>query len=40
MERQISDEDILLFLRKNWTSYTSQIRLMQDAVQLLFNPGW
>jgi hypothetical protein len=38
MERHVSDEDILLFLRKNWKSYTSQIHLMQDAIHLLW-PG-
>ena len=39
MERPITDEDIVKFLRINKAKYTSQIELMQAAVQLLWPYG-
>ena len=39
MERPITDEDIISFLRLNKAKYTSQIELMQAAVQLLWPYG-
>lgn len=39
MERPITDEDIIKFLRRNKASYASQIELMQAAVQLLWPKG-
>ncbi len=39
MERPITDEDIISFLRLNKAKYTSQIELMQAAVQLLWPDG-
>ncbi|MEE9216698.1 MAG: hypothetical protein V3U32_04610 [Anaerolineales bacterium] len=39
MERPITDEDIIKFLRLNQAKYVSQIELMQAAVQLLWPLG-
>ena len=39
MERPITDEDIVRFLRLNKAKYISQIELMQAAVQLLWPLG-
>ncbi|MFV2045634.1 MAG: hypothetical protein ACC700_20680 [Anaerolineales bacterium] len=39
MERPITDEDIIKFLRLNNARYASQIELMQAAVQLLWPLG-
>ena len=39
MERPITDEDIIKFLRVNKANYASQIELMQAAVQLLWPYG-
>jgi hypothetical protein len=39
MERPITDEDIIKFLRLNKANYASQIELMQAAVQLLWPYG-
>ncbi|MFQ5942691.1 MAG: hypothetical protein ACE5JF_03965 [Anaerolineales bacterium] len=39
MERPITDEDIIKFLRLNKAKYASQIELMQAAVQLLWPLG-
>ena len=36
MERPITDENIIKFLRFNKAKYVSQIELMQAAVQLLW----
>jgi len=39
MERPVTDEDIVKFLRFNKAKYISQIELMQAAVQLLWPLG-
>jgi len=39
MERPITDDDIIKFLRFNNARYASQIELMQAAVQLLWPLG-
>jgi len=39
MEKPITDEDIVSFLRFNKAKYASQIDLMQAAVQLLWPLG-
>jgi len=39
MERPITDDDILKFLRVNKSQYASQIELMQAAAQLLWPYG-
>jgi hypothetical protein len=39
MERPVTDEDIVRFLRFNKAKYVSQIELMQAAVQLLWPLG-
>ena len=39
MKAQITDEDILTFIRRNWWDYPSQIRLMQDTIQSLWPEG-
>lgn len=39
MCRQITDEDIRAFLRKNWVNYPSQISLMQETIRLLWPGG-
>ena len=39
MRRQITDEDIRTFLRKNWVNYPSQISLMQETIRLLWPGG-
>ncbi|HEY43408.1 MAG TPA: hypothetical protein G4O11_05430 [Anaerolineae bacterium] len=39
MNRQITDEDIRTFLRKNWVNYPSQISLMQGTIRLLWPGG-
>jgi len=39
MERPVTDEDIVRFLRLNKAKYISQIELMQAAVQLLWPLG-
>lgn len=39
MERPITDEDILNFLKMNKAKYPSQIDLMQAAAQLLWPAG-
>ena len=39
MERPVTDEDIVKFLRFNKAKYFSQIELMQAAVQLLWPLG-
>ena len=39
MERPITDEDIISFLRLNSGKYISQIELMKAAVQLLWPLG-
>lgn len=39
MEKPITDEDIVSFLRLNKAKYASQIELMQAAVQLLWPYG-
>ena len=39
MERPITDEDIAKFIRLNKEKYSSQIALMQAAVQLLWPLG-
>ena len=39
MERPVTDEDIVKFLRFNKAKYISQIELMQAAVQLLWPHG-
>jgi hypothetical protein len=39
MERPITDDDIIKFLRLNQAKYISQIELMQAAVQLLWPLG-
>ena len=39
MERALTDEDILSFLRVNKRKYASQIELLQAAAQLLWPHG-
>lgn len=39
MERPVTDEDILTFLRVNRGNYPSQIALMQAAIRLLWPHG-
>lgn len=39
MDRPVTDEDILTFLRVNRSKYPSQIALMQAAVRLLWPRG-
>lgn len=39
MDRPITDEDILTFLRVNQNKYPSQIALMQAAIRLLWPRG-
>jgi len=39
MERPLTDEDILTFLRVNMRKYDSQIELLQAAAQLLWPHG-
>lgn len=39
MDRPVTDEDILTFLRVNRSKYPSQIALMQAAVRLLWPHG-
>jgi hypothetical protein len=39
MDRPITDEDIINFLRLNKAKYASQIELMQAAAQLLWPHG-
>ncbi|MGH2619124.1 MAG: hypothetical protein ACRDHG_00955 [Anaerolineales bacterium] len=39
MERQLTDDDILTFLRVNKRKYPSQIDLLQAAAQLLWPHG-
>ena len=39
MERPLTDEDILTFLRVNKRQYTSQIELLQAAAELLWPHG-
>ncbi len=39
MERPVTDQDIVKFLRFNKAKYISQIELMQAAVQLLWPLG-
>ena len=39
MQRVITDEDILTFLRKNWSSYPSQVTLIQAAIDVLWPEG-
>jgi hypothetical protein len=39
MERPLTDEDILTFLRVNKRHYVSQIELLQAAAQLLWPHG-
>lgn len=39
MERQINDEDILAFLRRNWAAYPSQITLIGTAIRELWPGG-
>ena len=39
MERPITDEDIINFMRLNKAKYASQIELMQAAAQLLWPDG-
>ena len=36
---EVSDQDILSFLRTNWRSYPSQISLLQAAVQAFWPEG-
>ncbi len=39
MDRPVTDEDILTFLRVNRSKYPSQIALMQAAIRLLWPRG-
>lgn len=39
MDRPVTDEDILTFLRVNSSKYPSQIALMQAAIRLLWPRG-
>ena len=39
MRVQITDEEILTFIRRNWWDYPSQIKLMQDTIQSLWPEG-